>query len=307
MYPLLTKLTILKQNMSDILERIITQSGDFFGICCDTTDLVNEACRKHDVGPLAATALGRSLTGAVLLAALLKNDQSVQLKFEGNGPLGKIITEAGAAGWARGYIANPHADLPPKDHVIDVAAGIGRAGFLTVTKNIGTNKRYPGTIQLYTSEIGEDIAYYLTVSEQTPSTIALSIRLSRKGLVEKAGGLLVQSLPPANEQNLLLIEKRLHKLPSLAELLKTGQSPGDILAVLFADIPHKKTTATSLSFSCSCTYEKMERALLSLGRDELTQLLEKEGGTEVCCEFCRDGYRFDRKKLETLLTLLQTH
>ena len=293
--------------MSDILERIITQSGDFFGFCCDATELVNEACRKHDVGPLAATALGRSLIGAVLLAALLKNNQSVQLKFEGNGPLGKIITEAGAEGWARGYIANPHADLPLKNNVIDVAAGIGRAGFLTVTKNIGDNRKYPGTIQLYTSEIGEDLAYYLTVSEQTPSAIALSIKLSREGIVEKAAGLLVQSLPPANEQNLLLIEKRIKKLSSLADLLKTGKSPGDILAMLFADIPHKITAATPLRFSCSCSLEKMERALLSLGREDLNQLLEQEGGTEVRCEFCRDSYRFDRKKLETLLLLSQAH
>ncbi|WP_457576340.1 Hsp33 family molecular chaperone HslO [Desulfomarina sp.] len=289
--------------MGDILERIITESGDFFGICCNTTALVNEACRKHDVGPLAATALGRSLTGAVLLASLLKDNQSVQLKFEGNGPLGKIITEAGARGWARGYIANPHANLPLKNNTIDVAAGIGRAGFLTVTKNIGDNKKYPGIIQLYTSEIGEDLAYYLTVSEQTPSTIALSIRLNREGIIEGAAGLLVQSLPPANEQNLLLIEKRLEKLSSLAELLNKGKSPGDILATLFADIPHKKTAATPLSFSCSCSLEKMERALLSLGREELTQLLEKEGGTEVRCEFCRDSYQFDGKKLEKLLAL----
>lgn len=293
--------------MGDILERVIAESGDFFGICCNTTELVNETCRKHDAGPLAATALGRSLTGAVLLAALLKNDQSVQLKFEGNGPLGKIITEAGSAGWARGYVANPHADLPLKNNTIDVASGIGQAGFLTVTKIIGDNKKYSGTVQLYTSEIGEDLAYYLTVSEQTPSAVALSIRLGREGIVESAGGLLIQSLPPADERTLSLIEAELDKLPSLADLLAGGKSPGDILATVFNSVPHKKTATTSLYYSCSCNVRKMEKALLSLGRDELSRLYEKEGGTEVRCEFCRDTYRFDREEIGALLKTAQAN
>jgi molecular chaperone Hsp33 len=293
--------------MGDLLERVIAESGNFFGICCNTTELVNETCRKHDVGPLAATALGRSLTGAVLLAALLKDDQSVQLKFEGNGPLGKIITEAGSVGWARGYVANPHADLPLKNNTVDVASGIGKAGFLTVTKDIGDNKKYPGTIQLYTSEIGEDLAYYLTVSEQTPSAIVLSIRLGREGIIEAAGGLLIQSLPPADEKNLSLIEAELGKLPSLADLLANGKRPGDILAAVFNSVPHKKTASKTLFYSCGCSIKKMERALLSLGPDELNLLYEKEGETEVRCEFCRDTYSFDREKIGALLKTTQAN
>ncbi len=121
--------------MTDILERVISDSGSFFGIACNTTALVSRACRMHDAGPLAAVALGRSLTGAALLAALLKDGQSLQLKFEGDGPLGKIITEAGYDGWVRGYIANPHGEVPLKEGSIDVASGIGKAGFLTVTKD----------------------------------------------------------------------------------------------------------------------------------------------------------------------------
>ncbi len=287
--------------MTDILERVISESGSFFGICCNTTTLVSTACRMHDVGPLAAVALGRALTGAVLLAALLKDGQSVQLKFEGNGPLGKIITEAGYDGWVRGYVANPHADLPLKDGLIDVASGLGHAGFLTVIKDIGLNKKYPGTIQLYTSEIGEDLAYYLTKSEQTPSAIALSIQLEKDGSIGASGGYLIQSLPPAEEHSLLQIEKEISQLPSPAQLLLDGKSPGDILSTIFNTIPHKKTASKNLFFSCSCNRSKMESALFSLGYDELSDLLQKEGQAEVHCEFCRDTYTFNRDELEDML------
>jgi len=287
--------------MTDTIERVISKSGDFFGICCTTTNLVSTACRMHDVGPLAAVALGRALTGACLLAALLKDGQSVQLKFAGSGPLKKIITEAGYDGWVRGYVANPHADLVLKNGLIDVASGIGQAGFLTVTKNIGGNQKYPGTIQLYTSEIGEDIAYYLTTSEQTPSAIALGMDLNRDGSVAAAGGFLIQSLPPAGEHSLLSIEQQIKNLPSLAQLFGDENSPGTVLSTIFSDIPHKKTASRELYYSCSCSREKMQGALLSLGYEELSHLLRKEGKAEVRCEFCRDTYTFDRHELETLL------
>jgi len=287
--------------MTDTLERVISESGSFFGICCNTTTLVSTACRMHNVGPLAAVALGRALTGAALLAALLKDGQSVQLKFEGNGPLGKIIAEAGYDGWVRGYVANPHADLPLKDGFIDVASGIGHAGFLTVTKDIGHNKKYPGTIQLYTSGIGEDLAYYLTKSEQTPSAIALSIQLDKDGLIAASGGYLVQSLPPADEHSLLHIEKEISRLESPAQLLLNGKSPGDILSTIFSTIPHKKTASKNLFFSCSCNRTKMESALFSLGYDDLSELLLKEGKAEVHCEFCRDTYTFNRQELGAML------
>lgn len=290
--------------MTDILERAISKSGSFFGISCNTTSLVSRACRMHDVGPLAAIALGRTLTGAVLLAALLKDGQSVQLRFEGNGPLGKVITEAGYDGWTRGYIANPHADVPLKDGIIDVASGVGRAGFLTVTKNIGQHKKYPGTIRLYTSEIGEDLACYLSTSEQTPSTIALSIQLSKDGSIAASGGYLIQSLPPADERSLVQIEKEIGRLPSVAQLLLERKSPGDILSTIFNNVPHKKTASKDLFYSCSCNRTKMESALFSLGYNELSQLLEKEGIAEVHCEFCRDTYTFDKQELKAILGLL---
>ncbi len=287
--------------MVDKIDRVISEDGRFFGIACNSTALVTEACRRHDTGPLAAAALGRALTAAALLAALLKDNQSVMLRFEGNGPLKKIITEAGYDGWTRGYVAQPHADLPLKNGLIDVSGGLGKAGFLTVTKNIAENKKYPGTIQLYTSEIGDDIAYYLTQSEQTPSALALTVQLEPNGIISAAGGFLIQSLPPADETFLSSIEREMSRLPSLSELLIAGTEPSQILSQLFNKVPHKKIGRKELTYSCSCNKIKMEKALLSLPTDDLRELLLKEKGAEVFCEFCRNSYVFNEQDLRTLL------
>ena len=294
-----------QETMADTIERVISESGDFFGVACNTTDLVTEACKRHDVGPLAAAALGRALTGAALLAALLKDSQSVFLKFEGNGPLKKIITEAGYDGWVRGYVANPHAEVPLNNGCIDVATGLGRAGFLTVVKDIGNNQKYPGTIQLYTSEIGEDLAYYLSQSEQTPSAIALAIHLEKDGTIGASGGFLIQSLPPADETLLEHLEKEIAAMPPLSQLLLDGKEPAEILSQLFNKVPHKTIGTRKLTYACSCNKAKMEGALFSLGQEDIQQLLEKEDGAEVRCEFCRQSYRFDRNELEKLLTTNQ--
>ena len=290
--------------MADIIERVISTKGDFFGVACNTTTLVSEACRRHDVGPLAGAALGRALTGNALIAALLKDDQSVLIKFEGNGPLKKIITEAGYNGWARGYVKEPHADLPLKEGRIDVASGIGQAGLLTVVKNIKDGQKYPGTIPLYTSEIGDDLAYYLAQSEQTPSTLGLTVHFRADGTVAAAGGFLVQSLPPADETALQHIEKEIANLPPLSELFGSGLTPSDILSLLFKNVPHKKIHSKPLSYSCSCSHEKMEGALLSLGKDDLMNLLETEKRAEVRCEFCRQAYEFGAGDLTALIDRL---
>lgn len=289
--------------MTDILHRIISDNGKIFGLACDTTQLVNEACRKHDVGPTAAAALGRALTGNALLAALLKDGQYVQLKFEGSGPLGKIITEAGYDGWTRGYVANPQADVPLKAGKIDVASGLGRAGFLTVTKDIGVKSKYQGMTQLYTSEIGEDIAYYLLESEQTPSVVGLSVHLQPDGTISAAGGFLIQALPPVDDRIIDTLEEKVRQLPPFSEQLQKGRSPSDILADIFEGIPYHPTASNRLYYQCSCSQEKMENAVFSLGNTEIRYLLEHEAGAEVQCEFCRDSYRFSKEDLEKLLTV----
>jgi len=286
--------------MADTLDRIITESGNVFGIACDTTNLVNEACRRHDLGPVAAAALGRAITGAILIAGLLKDDQSVQLIFEGNGPLGKVIAEANSDGASRGYVVDPHADVPLKDGKIDVAGGIGRAGFLRVIKDIGLEQKYTGLVQLFTSEIGEDIAYYLTESEQTPSTISLGVHLQPDGTIAAAGGFLIQSLPPADEQVIKELEQKAKSHASVTALLTSGKTPSEILDALFDTIPHKPTGSKDLCFKCRCSKEQMTQVIKSLGGDDIQYLLELDEDAVVKCDYCSSSYNFSKNYLQSI-------
>jgi len=293
--------------MTDRLDRIIAEAGTIFAVACDTTELVGEARRRHDLGPTAAAALGRAITANILLAGLLKDDQNIQLTFEGNGPLGKVVTQAGASGWCRGYVHSPHADVPLKNGLIDVAGGIGRAGFLRVVKDIGLKEKYTGLTRLYTSEIGEDIAYYLTESEQTPSTIHVGIHLQADGVVTAAGGYLVQTLPPSDEGILRTLENNSREHQSISRLLADGATPLDLLKMVFKDIPHKFTGSTNIFFRCSCSREKMEGVLETLGREDIDYLLEQDDGVAVTCDYCSENYLFTREFLLSLAARKNLH
>ncbi len=288
--------------MADHLQRVISTDGRFFGLACVTTELVAEACRRHDTGPVATVALGRALTANLLLAALLKGDQRVMMKFEGNGPLRKIITEGFCTGEVRGYVANPHADVPLKNGNIDVATGLGRVGFLTVTKDIGAKQNYEGTVQLYTSEIGEDVAFYLTESEQIPSAIGVGVQVDKTGTIISAGGFLLQSLPPADESLIANLEMNMKKLGSVTNLIRQGKTPDDILEVLFGQIPHRTLLTQPLRYQCSCSEDKMRQALFTLDKDDLINLKEeKPDGVEVRCDFCAKIYTFDTAALQEII------
>lgn len=288
--------------MSDYLVRIIACDGALRALACVTTDLVNELCRRHGTAPTASVALGRALTGGALMGALLKTGQRVGMKFEGNGPLKKLLVEADSNGAVRGCAGAPQAHLVRGDGALDVAGALGRAGFLTVTKDLGLKEPYKGMVQLYTSEIGEDLAYYLTSSEQIPSAVGLGVYLEPDGAVSAAGGFLIQAVPPVDGPVVEQLMTKIQALPPISELLRGGKSPEEMLAILFADIPYNTLEKRSLAFQCTCSREKIERVLISLGKKELEELMEREGKAEVTCEFCRESYCFNRRELELLLS-----
>lgn len=287
--------------MNDYLVRIITESGSVRALACVTTGLVNEACQRHGAWPTAAVALGRALTGGTLMGALLKTGQRLALCFEGNGPLKKILVEADANGAVRGSVRVPAVHMEGKDGRLDVAGALGKAGLLTVTKDLGLKEPYKGIVPLATSEIGEDLAQYLTESEQIPSAVGLGVFVEPDNSVSAAGGFLIQALPPSDDAVVERLMQRLAELPPLTTLLRQGTTPEDLLATLFAGIPYTVLEKRALAFVCSCSRERIERVLLSLGKQDLAELLEKQGETEVTCEFCRERYHFDRPDLERLL------
>lgn len=287
--------------MSDYLVRIITRSGNFRALACVTTDLVKEACRRHSTFPTASAALGRALTGCELMGAMLKTGQRIALKFEGNGPLKKIVVEADSNGAVHGYVGVPDIYMVREDGKLDVAGALGKAGFLTVTKDLGLKELYKGVVQLYTSEIAEDLAYYFTESEQTPSAVGLGVYVGPDTTVSAAGGFLIQSMPPHDEEMTDRLMERISKISSVTQLIRDGKRPEDLLEMIFEGVPYDTIEKRVLAFQCSCNREKIERVLISLGREELIKMIEKQGDTEVRCEFCTEIYRFSREDIKRLL------
>jgi len=247
--------------------------------------------------------MSRGLAGGALMGALLKSGQRIALKFEGNGPLQKMIIEADSDGALCGCLGNPSAETEPINGKWNVAGLIGRAGFLTVSKDIGMGgEPYHGMVQLVSSEIGDDLAHYLTESEQIPSAVGLSASLNESGEISVCGGFLVQALPKADEAEIEEIMKRITALPPLSNLLKEV-GPEGVIREIFGDIPYTLLESHDIFFRCGCSREKVERALISLGDAELRDMQAIDNGASITCEFCRKSYHFDVAELESLQNL----
>ena len=292
--------------MKNYLVRVISDTLNVLGLACVTTDLVNEACRLHGTSATASAALGRALTGGALMAALLKDGQRLALKFEADGPLKKIIVEAECTGTVRGFVGVPDVDVPLKEGKLDVKAALGRNGFLTVIKDIGRKEPYSGIIQLRTGGIAEDIAFYFAESEQIPSAVGLGVFVEPHGDITAAGGYLIQTLPPSDEAMVDKLVTRLEGMLSVTQLLRSGKSPEDMLEIIFEGITYHIIEKREIVLTCTCSRERIERVLISLGSKDIAAMIEEQGEAEVTCEFCRTRHHFNRDELEQLLQEMQT-
>ena len=265
-----------------------------------TTDLVGEAVKRHDCYPVAAAALGRTMTGALLLAANLKNEEAVTVKIQGDGLLGKVVADAVPEGYARGYVENPHVDLPLNAKgKIDVAGGVGRSGLVTVTRFTGLKKNLTGSAELVTGEIAEDLTNYLYVSEQTPSSIGLGVLVDTDLSIKAAGGFFVQPLPNASDEVLDRLEANLQNISSVTDLVAERLDAKGIIKKILEGFEVNFLDTTDLHFHCHCTRERIEEVLTSLGRDDLQSLID-DGQAEVGCQFCGKKYQFTAAELEAL-------
>lgn len=287
--------------MEDYFIRILAKETGIRGLAAVTTNLVEEARQRHGTAPTATVALGRALTGGALLGALLRVGQRVALKIEGSGPLEKIVVEADRRGRVRGYVAQPEVDLPLLQDEYDIVSAIGRAGVLTVVKDLQLKELVEGIVHLETSDIDGDLSAYLEQSEQIPSVVQLGVALDEDGRVLTAGGLLFQSVPPQGAEEMAQLKERLQELPPVEALLEAEQTPEKVLAAIMGDIPYKELEKRPLHFQCNCSREMTRRALLLLGREDLEALLESEGQAVVDCHFCHEQYVFDREELEQLI------
>ena len=288
--------------MKDHLVRATSTDGTLRAMAAVTTGLVEEVRRRQQTDPTATVALGRLATGAALMGSLLKGDQRLALTVEGNGPLGRMSAETDALGHVRATVKNPVSGIPATGQGFNVVDAVGRAGFLHVTKDLRMREPYRSTVQLAASEIASDLAYYLTASEQLPSSVALGVYLETDGRASAAGGFMVQVMPPGSDENIALVEERLRTFAPPTELVREGLGAAQILERLFAGIPFTVKEESEIAFRCSCSYRQVYRMLSGLGSAELAEILLKEGGkVEVTCEFCGEQYRFSRDELEPLL------
>jgi len=287
--------------MKDHLVRVVSQDGLVRGVAAVTTTLVKDICARQQTDLTASVALGRLVTGGALLSCLLKGKQRLALMIEGNGPVGKMSVEADAEGRVRGSIRNPVVDLPPKEERFDVAGAIGKAGFLHVWKDLGLKEPYQSMVQLQSSEIAEDIAWYLSSSEQVPSSIGLGVELDGEGHVSVAGGFMIQSLPPGNREQIDRLIEKIEHCPPTTSLLKQGLSPADILRRIFSGLDFRIQQETPLFFHCPCREEQIAQMLIGLGAEELQHLTDQHDPVEVVCEYCREVYLFDRQAMDKLI------
>ena len=286
--------------MSDKLVKAITKGVRVYAAV--TTDLVNEAIRRHDCYPVAAAALGRTMTGALLLAANLKNKEALTVNIRGDGPLKNITADAVPEGFVRGYVANPHVELPLNDRgKLDVGGGVGQ-GLVTVTRFTGLREPMRGSSEIVTGEIAEDLTNYLYVSEQTPSSIGLGVLVDTDFSAKAAGGFIIQPMPDADEETISRLEENLQKLRPVTTMIDEGKDARELILEIMNGFEMEFLTTTDLAFRCQCSKERLEDVLLNLNHDDMESLIA-DGQAEVCCHFCGEKYHFTREELQHLLKL----
>lgn len=287
----------------DKMIRATAQNGDVRIIAAITTETVQEGAKLHNCTPTAAAALGRMLTAGTLMGALLKNESdSLTLQIAGGGEAKGVMVTAHSDGSVKGYIGNPEVDLP-LNHLgkLDVGGAIGKEGNLKIIRDMGLKEPYVGQVPIYTGEIGDDIAYYFTVSEQTPSAVALGVLVDTDLTIKAAGGFIIQMMPGASEYIADIITYRLQEIPSVTSMITKGMTIEEILQYVFEDMGLKIHEDLKPEYRCDCSRDRVERALISIGQKDLTELYEEGKSEEILCHFCNKAYVFTNEDIGKLL------
>ncbi|WP_251954024.1 Hsp33 family molecular chaperone HslO [Levilactobacillus brevis] len=293
--------------MADYLVKSLIDGGMFRAYVVDATETVTEAQQRHDTWSAATAALGRTLIGTMLLStSLLKGDEKLTVKVNGHGPVGAIVVDGNANGTVKGYLQYPHTSLPLNEkHKIDVKKAVGINGMLTVTKDQGLGQPYTGQVPLVSGELGEDFTYYLAKSEQIPSAVGVSVFVQPNNTVKVAGGFLIQVMPGASDEAIARLEQRIKEMPMVSELLLAGQTPEEILALLFKEERIKIVQKMPVGFKCDCSKDRFAQSLASIQPAALQEMIDEDHGAEAVCHFCGTKYQFSEDDLRAILTEAQ--
>lgn len=287
----------------DYIVRALSMDGAIRIFAADTTQTVNEAVRVHDCFPTAAAALGRTITGAAIMGAMLKGEgDSITLQINGGGPIGRILAVSKADLKVKGYCDEPHVDLDRRpDGKLDVGTAVGKNGYLSVVRDFGLKEPYVGKVSLSTGEIGDDLTLYFARSEQVPSAVGLGVLVDTDYTIKAAGGFVIQLMPGATDEHINAVETAINQTPSVTELLDYGMTPEDIIEKLLPDFSVMYSEPLKVEYRCDCSRKRMEKALISIGRKDLEELVNEDEKAELVCHFCNKKYNFGKSDLERLL------
>ena len=294
--------------MADEIVRIMTLEGMVQASAITGKGIVERAKQIHDLSPTATAALGRTLMAASMMGNQLKGEKAtISLQINGGGPISGICAVSDSSGNVRGYVGEPHvsnAYLAPGK--LNVGAAVGKDGYLTVVKDLGMKEPYVGSVPLVSGEIAEDVTAYFAESEQIPSAVALGVLVNQNGEVEQAGGYMIQLLPGATEEVISAVENGIQRIPSVTEALSDGLSALDMLSQVLGDLGIEVLETLPVAYRCNCSRDRVERALLNLGRAELQDILEQQGEADLNCQFCDAVYHFGPEDLKALIASADT-
>lgn len=289
--------------MSDYIVRATAANANIRAFAAYTLDTVEEARKKHGLSPVASAALGRLLTGGAMMGSMLKNeDDLLTLQIAGDGPIRNVIVTADAKGDVKGFVGNPTVMLPPSPiGKLDVGGSIGN-GVLTVIKDMGLKEPYAGQVELQTGEIAEDLTYYFATSEQVPSCVGLGVLMNQEdATVKQAGGFIVQLMPFADDEIIEKLEENIKKIDSVTKMLDSGMTPEQILETLLEGFDMEITDTMPVRFHCNCDRARIEKALISVGKEELQSMIDDGEPITMNCHFCNTDYTFEIDELKELL------
>ena len=286
----------------DYMVRATAADSQIRAFAAVTKEMVETARQYHNTSPVATAALGRLLTGGVMMGTMMKGEKDLlTLQVKGDGPIGGITVTADSQGHAKGYVNNPqvilHANAQGK---LDVGGAVGH-GMLQVIKDMGRKEPYIGSCELQTGEIGDDLTYYFVISEQVPSSVGLGVLMDRDNTVRQAGGFIIQLMPFTPDEVIDRLEKKLSEVTSVTHMLDAGMTPEQILEELLGEFGLEINEKTELSYRCDCSRERIERALVSIGKKDIREMINDGQPIEVSCHFCGKNYKFSVEELKELL------
>ncbi|MFJ7974044.1 Hsp33 family molecular chaperone HslO [Psychrobacillus sp. NPDC096389] len=288
--------------MNDYLVRALAFEGSVRAFSVRTTDTVGEAQRRHETWPTASAALGRSMTAAVMMGAMLKGEDKITVKIEGDGPIGPMVIDSNAKGEVRGYVTNPqtHFELNEKGK-LDVRRAVGTEGTLTMVKDLGMRDFFTGQVPITSGEIAEDFTYYFAVSEQVPSSVGLGVLVNPDNSILAAGGFIIQLMPGTDDETITIIEEHLNKMEPVSKLIEKGLTPEELLFEILGQENVQILSTMPVAFECNCSKERFGRAIISLGESEIREMIAEDGGAEAHCHFCMEKYNYTVDELESFI------